>query len=221
MKVLPKLVVFDWDGTLMDSTPTIVRAIQLACHDLGWVPPDNTAASWVIGLELQQALQFLMPDLSADQLAVFIERYRFHYLQYDPDLSLFPGVLELLNNLQQAGIEMAVATGKSRLGLDRALLQTGLKAFFRITRCADETFSKPNPAMLFEILDYCGVEPADALMIGDTSHDLQMAMNANMAAIGVSYGAHEHAQLAALNPLAVVQGVAELSDWFNRFLSVK
>ena len=207
------LVVFDWDGTLMDSTHSIVAAIQAACRDLELPVPSASQASWVIGLSLESALRRAVPDLTNAMVPRFLERYRVHYLLRDPELKLFDGVREMLAELAARDVRMAVATGKSRIGLNRALAASGLVDAFQATRCADETFSKPNPAMLYEIMDELDVAADRAIMIGDTSHDLQMAANAEMHAVGVTYGAHLRAELEALSPQAVIESVSGLREW--------
>ena len=207
------LVVFDWDGTLMDSTHSIVAAIQNACRDLALPVPSASSASWVIGLSLESALRRAVPELTPALEARFLERYRIHYLLHDPELRLFDGVQELLDGLAQQNVRMAVATGKSRVGLDRVLAATGLRPLFDATRTADETFSKPHPAMLHELMQELDVEPARVLMIGDTSHDLQMAANAGVHAVGVTYGAHPVEELKNCAPQAVVDCVPALREW--------
>lgn len=207
------LVVFDWDGTLMDSTPAIVAAIQGACRDMSLPVPPDEAASWVIGLGLADALRTAVPDLSPDMWKPFAERYRFHYLTRDPELRLFTGIEPLLDSIAAAGAQLAVATGKSRQGLNRALDATGLRSRFDATRCADETHSKPNPAMLFELMDELGADPAKTVMIGDTSHDLNMAASAGVHGVGVAYGAHAIAELQACSPAGLVHNVDELAGW--------
>ena len=184
------LVVFDWDGTLMDSTDVIATSIQRACVDLGLPVPSDQRASHVIGLGLSDALAYAVPELPRARFPEMIERYRHHYLSRDADLPLFPGVREILAALKEEGHYVAVATGKSRVGLERALDHTGLRPLFDATRCADECRSKPDPAMLFELGDELGVRNARMLMVGDTTHDLLMASNAGAASVGVSYGAH-------------------------------
>lgn len=210
-----ELVVFDWDGTLLDSTGAIVRAIQASCADLGLPVPSRAQASHVIGLGLSDAMRHAVPDLKPEQVPAMIDRYRFHYLSGDHELNLFAGVPEMLDRLRSAGHTLAVATGKSRLGLERALDHSGLRPFFCASRCADECHSKPHPQMLEELLAEFGVAEAAAVMIGDTSHDLQMARNAGVDALAVSYGAHPAEQLQALAPRACVQDVAELDAWLR------
>ncbi len=209
------LIVFDWDGTLMDSTPAIIAAIQGACRDLGLPVPPDEAAGWVIGLGLADAMRAVVPELDPSQWASFSERYRFHYYTRDPELRLFPGVEEMLHRLSLAGAQLAVATGKSRQGLDRSLQSTGLASAFAATRCADETFSKPNPAMLHELMDELLAEPLDTVMIGDTSHDLNMARNAGVHGVGVSYGAHPLEELQGAEPRIIVHSVPELTQWLH------
>jgi phosphoglycolate phosphatase len=207
------LVVFDWDGTLMDSTHSIVAAIQAACRDLELPVPSASQASWVIGLSLESALRRAVPDLTNAMLPRFLERYRVHYLLRDPELKLFDGVREMLAELAARDVRMAVATGKSRVGLNRALAASGLVDVFQATRCADETFSKPNPTMLHEIMDEIGVAADSVVMIGDTSHDLQMASNARVHGVGVAYGAHTRQELEAEKSQAVLESVPGLREW--------
>jgi phosphoglycolate phosphatase len=208
------LVVFDWDGTLIDSTATIARAIQQSAADLGLTVPDFDTASHVIGLGLHDALARAVPDLPPERAAEFSARYRYHYLANEESLELFDGIRELLGWLS-ARKTLAIATGKSLAGLARALDATELRRYFSATRCADQTAPKPHPAMLLELGEELGVAPQRILMIGDTTHDLQMARAANAHSIGVTYGAHPRAQLAALEPLALVESVAELSRWMG------
>lgn len=209
------LIVFDWDGTLMDSTATIVTCIQAAARDLGLPVPDSKRASYVIGLGLQDAMEAVLPGLEPKYYTHMVERYRYHYLTKDNGLTLFPGVREMLADLDQAGYFLAVETGKSRVGLNRALDAANLLSVFDATRCADETFSKPHPAMLQELTRELGQDIRRTVMIGDTTHDLQMAVNAGAAAVGVHYGAHEVSELEALNPRFVASSVSELHAWLN------
>lgn len=207
------LIVFDWDGTLMDSTATIVKCIQAAAKDLGFAIPDQRAAAHVIGLGLQEALQVAVPEIEPKHYPRMVERYRYHYLTQDQELTLFPGVREMLAELSHAGYFLAVATGKSRVGLNRALDTAKLLTLFDATRCADETFSKPHPAMLQELTRELGQDMKRTLMIGDTTHDLQMALNAGAAGVAVHYGAHPAHELAALNPVFAADTVASLHAW--------
>lgn len=207
------LVVFDWDGTLFDSTAVIVRSIQSACADLGLPVPDKTQAAYVIGLGLHDALAHVAPTLAPERVPELGLRYRHHYFASQHELSLFEGTLELLAALKARHHWLAVATGKSRVGLNEALTHVELRGVFDGTRTADETASKPHPRMLLELMDEFGVAPERTLMIGDTTHDLQMAAYAGCASVGVSYGAHEPDVFHALNPLAVAHSVRELHDW--------
>jgi len=207
------LIVFDWDGTLMDSTATIVNCIQAAARDLGLPVPDSQRAAHVIGLDLYSAMQAVLPELDAKYYPRMVERYRYHYLTRDRGLSLFDGVREMLADLAQQGYFLAVATGKSRVGLNRALDAAQLMSVFDATRCADETFSKPHPAMLQEITRELGQDMTRTVMIGDTTHDLQMAINAGAAGIAVHYGAHSAPELEALNPVFSAASTVELHRW--------
>ncbi|MDR0736738.1 MAG: HAD-IA family hydrolase [Zoogloeaceae bacterium] len=209
------LVVFDWDGTLMDSAAAIVRAILAASLDLGLTPPTEERARHVIGLGLDEALRHVVPGLPPERYPEMADGYRRHYLSCQHELVLFPGVENLLARLAERGCQLAVATGKSRRGLDAALDNFNLRAHFRALRCADQCLSKPHPQMLLELMQECGVAPGRTLMIGDTTHDLEMARNANVAAIGVCYGAHVASVLRAASPLACVDSVAELNAWLE------
>ncbi|MGI4848373.1 MAG: HAD-IIIA family hydrolase [Janthinobacterium lividum] len=209
------LIVFDWDGTLMDSTATIVKCIQAAARDLGLAVPDQKTASHVIGLGLGEALRLAVPDMDPRLQDRLVERYRHHYLAQDQDLVLFEGVREMLADLSQQGYFLAVATGKSRVGLSRALDSVKLTSLFDATRCADETFSKPHPAMLQELTRELGQDMKRTVMIGDTTHDLQMALNAGALGVGVQYGAHLEAELLALAPLYSASSVPALHAWLN------
>lgn len=209
------LLVFDWDGTLADSTALIVQAIQAAFVEAGLPAPDRRAASFVIGYALPDAMRHLAPAASAADLDRVIDGYRAHYLARDGEIALFEGVAAALARYKEAGYWLAVATGKSRRGLDRALQAAGFAGLFDITRCADECHSKPHPQMLHEIGDYLGVAATRTVMVGDTTHDLQMAGNAGAAALGVGYGAHDRAALEALSPLAVFDSFPELDAWLS------
>ncbi len=209
------LLIFDWDGTLMDSAGVIVDSIQRACEDIGLAAPSDRASRQIIGLGLVQALQTLLPDLPADDYPRLVERYRHHYLGRDADIPLFGGVSEGIRALDESGFTLAVATGKSRVGLARALEASGLGAHFAATRCADQTHSKPHPAMVLELVDELAADPARTLVIGDTSHDLLMAANAGVASLGVTYGAHEADDLHAHAPLALLNSFAEVHAWLT------
>ena len=210
------LIVFDWDGTLMDSAGAIVAAILAACRDLGLEPPPAERARQIIGLGLQDALRTALPLLDPRDYGKMAERYRFHYLCSDHQLDLFPGAYRLVSELHANGWRLGVATGKSRVGLDRALTVSGLAPLFHATRCADECFSKPHPAMILEIMEELAVDPERSLMIGDTTFDLQMARNAGVQALAVAFGAHPRAALVEERPLACVGDFAELTAWLSR-----
>jgi len=210
------LIVFDWDGTLFDSTALIVRSIQAACRDLGAEVPSDQQAAHVIGLGLQDALQRAVPGLPVERYPELGLRYRHHYFREQHAITLFRGVPELLESLRSRQHLLAVATGKSRRGLDEALQGADLKRWFDATRTADETRSKPHPQMLQELMAELDVAPERTLMIGDTSHDLMLAKNAGTAAVAVAYGAHEPAELHAHEPLLVAHSVQELHDWLQR-----
>ena len=207
------LIVFDWDGTLFDSTALIARCIQAACADLGLPVPSQRDASYVIGMGLVEALQHAAPGLPRERYPELGERYRHHYFQRQHELVLFDGTLAMLQQLKARQHWLGVATGKSRRGLDEALQHVELKGMFDATRTADETRSKPHPQMLLELMAEFGTEPGRTLMIGDTTHDLQLAANAGAAAVGVSYGAHEPETFAEFAPRHVAHSTAELSDW--------
>ena len=207
------LIAFDWDGTLFDSTGIIVRCIQSAVRDVGGTVPTDEAASYVIGLGLMQALAHAAPDVPVEKYPALGERYRHHYGLHADDLSLFNGVLPMLEALRASGALLAVATGKSRRGLDDVLQRVELKGMFDGSRTADETSGKPAPRMLHELMAQFGVAPERVLMIGDTTHDLQMALNAGCPSVGVSYGAHEPSAFSVLKPLFVAHSVQGLHDW--------
>ena len=207
------LIAFDWDGTLFDSTQIIVRSIQLAVADVGGTVPSNEAASYVIGLGLMEALAHAAPDVPQARYPELGKRYRHHYAVHQNDITLFEGVVPLLNYLKERGHLLTVATGKSRRGLDEALQAVELKGCFDSSRTADETAGKPHPRMLHELMSEFGVKPERTLMIGDTTHDLQMALNAGCARVGVSYGAHEPTAFEPLKPRVVAHSVQELQRW--------
>lgn len=209
------LIVFDWDGTLLDSPGAIVACIQAACRDLGIEPPDDDAARHVIGLGLHDALSTALPRLDPSEYFRVAERYRHHFLSIDEQLNLFAGASELIGKLHGAGLLLGVATGKSRRGLERALATSGLGALFHGTRCADETHPKPHPAMLEEIMEELGAAAERTLMVGDTTHDLLMARSAGVDALAVSFGAHSRENLLAERPCACLDSFAELDRWLT------
>jgi phosphoglycolate phosphatase len=207
------LIAFDWDGTLFDSTAIIVRCIQDAVVDVGGARPTQQAAAYVIGMALGSALAHAAPDVAPEKYPELGARYRHHYTRHQDDLSLFEGVLPLLQDLRGRHHWLAVATGKSRRGLDEALHAVELQGVFDGSRTADETAGKPHPRMLHELMREFGVEPERTLMIGDTTHDLQMAVNAGCASVGVSYGAHEPEGFEVLGPRHIAHSVRELHEW--------
>ena len=209
------LICFDWDGTLFDSPGIITRCIQQAVVDVGGARPTDEAASYVIGMALMPALAHAAPDVPKDKYPLLGERYRHHYLAHQNDISLFDGVLPMLAELKVRHHWMAVATGKSRVGLDNVLATRDLKGIFDASRTADETAGKPDPRMLNELMRQFGTEPERTLMVGDTTHDLQMARNAGCASLGVSYGAHPPSEFEALGPRAILHSAQALRQWLN------
>ena len=207
-----EMIVWDWDGTIMNSTPTIVDCMQKACADLDLAIPDNALASHVIGLGLHESIKMILPNLDEGDYPLVLERFRHSYLSVDHELILFHGIKELLDELKAKGHLLAVATGKPRHGLDRTLTLHGLQGFFHDTKTADQSKAKPHPQMLLELIDRWGTPPAKMLMIGDTTHDLKMAKNAGVDAIAVTYGAHPKGELLHLSPIACVDHVHELRD---------
>ena len=209
------LICFDWDGTLFDSTAIIVRSIQQAVLDVGGQKPSDEAASYVIGMALMPALAHAAPDVPKEKYPLLGERYRHHYLATQHDISLFDGVLPMLADLKGRHHWLTVATGKSRRGLDDVLASRQLHGIFDGSRTADETAGKPDPRMLHELMREFGADPERTLMIGDTTHDLQLAANAGAHSVAVTYGAHEHAPLRELGPRHVAHSVAELRAWLG------
>ena len=210
------LIAFDWDGTLFDSTQIIVRCIQAAVRDVGGTVPTDAAAAYVIGMALPQALAHAAPDVPLDQRNELGLRYRYHYLHHQDDIALFDGVLPLLHALREWGHLITVATGKSRRGLHRVLSGHKMLDYFDITRCADETRSKPDPLMLHEILKHCSAAPQQAIMVGDSPFDLRMANNANVPGVAVSYGAQPLSVLNQENPVLAIDRFSELTTWLQQ-----
>ncbi len=208
-----RLVVFDWDGTLMDSETRIVHALQAAIADMALAPRSIDACRNIIGLGLREAVDTLYPGQGADFLDRFVERYRHHWFANTVHSDLFPGSRETLTLLREAGFVLAVATGKGRSGLDRVLAETGLQDLFAVTRCSDETQSKPHPQMLREILRETGIEARHALMVGDTEYDLEMARQAGVGPVAVNYGVHAPERLLKHDPLVCLDNITELVDW--------
>jgi len=211
-----QLLIFDWDGTLMDSELKIVACIKAAIEDTGAEPRDSAAIRNIIGLGLHEAVNLLYPESSHDFHVALADHYRRHFLHEDQTASsMFAGAREMLASLHQSGHLLAVATGKGRAGLDKSLDESQCQSIFHATRCADETQSKPHPQMVLEIMDEMGVPAEQALMIGDTEYDLQMAVNAGMPSLAVSHGVHEEHRLLQFGPLDCVSGIPELVDWFG------
>jgi phosphoglycolate phosphatase len=209
-----RLLVFDWDGTIIDSAHSIAQCIRLAAEDLGLTVPTMEQASHVIGLGLADALRHAVPGLPPERTAEFVARYRDHFRAREHSMELFGGMRELIESLHGERI-LGIATGKSRRGLDRSLEATGLAPYFKASRCADETNPKPHPAMLLELMDELEVQAQGALMIGDTSHDLDMARAAGVDALAVTYGAHAEEGLRSRQPRACVASVPELDRWLS------
>lgn len=212
------LLVFDWDGTLMDSEARIVACMQAAIDDLGLEPRDVVAVRNIIGLGLHEAIMALYSGCDNSLVSSMTDRYRYHFLTANPTQSeLFSGAEKTVRELSEAGYLLAVATGKGRRGLDKVLEETGLGQYFHATRCADETFSKPHPQMLEELMEELGAEPAETLMIGDTEYDMQMAVNARTHSLAVSYGVHEKVRLLKHNPLHCLDAIDELGAWIQSY----
>jgi len=209
-----RLIVFDWDGTVIDSPAAIAECIRASCGELGLEVPDRERASHVIGMGMQDLMRAVAPALPAERYPEFIAAYRRHFLACEQSLQVFPGMRDLIAGLSSGSI-LGIATAKSRRGLERALDATGLRPHFRASRCADETHPKPHPAMLLEILDELSLSPEEALMIGDTSHDLEMARAAGVDALAVTYGAHREATLRACTSLGCFSSVNQLWEWLR------
>lgn len=207
-----RLLVFDWDGTIIDSASTIAECIRDASRELGLEVPDRERASHVIGLGLQDAMRIAVPGLPAQRYPEFVESYRRHFVERKDSMQLFDGMRELLEGLAKKHV-LAIATGKSRRGLDRDLDFHHLKPLFAASRCADETNPKPHPAMLLELMTQLEITQKKTLMVGDTSHDLEMARAAGVDAVAVTYGAHPEAGLRACAPLNCVSDVKSLEQW--------
>lgn len=208
-----KMVVFDWDGTILDSTGAITRSIRRACLDADLADPGDEIASYVIGLGLADALRHAAPGATDAQVARLVESYRKHYLSTDHELELFQGVIPLLSRLNEEGVVCTVATGKSRQGLNRAMAHSSTERFFLGSRCADECHSKPHPQMLLELMDEFSMAPAEVVMIGDTTHDLNMAQAAKVPALSVRSGAHPANLLDQVPHLKSFHSINELAPW--------
>jgi phosphoglycolate phosphatase len=210
------LIVFDWDGTLMDSAACIAGSLQAACGDLGYPVPTDRDARYVIGLGLHDAMAHVLPGVAPTQYEPVVERYRHHFLARDSGTTLFAGVAEMVRDLHECGHLLAVATGKTRRGLDRALEASGLAHYFHATRCADEGHSKPHPGMLQWLMAALKTEPERTLMIGDTTHDMGMARTAGVPRLAIAHGAHDASDLVPYEPLAILENCGELRAWLAR-----
>lgn len=209
-----KLIIFDWDGTLVDSTSRIVDSMQQAAREVGLPSIPDKAVKHIIGLGLPEAIRTLWPNIEEQQLNELSQQYaRLFVSDSSVEMSLYTGAKDFLKELMLRGFILAVATGKSRKGLDRMMREMKLGHLFAITRCADETHSKPDPLMLNEILESLGVAAHEALMVGDTSFDLDMANAANVDAVAMSHGAHDLSRLQNSKPVAVCHNINELRDW--------
>lgn len=212
---LYQAVIFDWDGTLLDSTHHIVSALISACHDLGLPEPSREAAGWVIGLSLQAALYQLVPGLKPEQVDPFVARYRLHFMRHQGEIHFFDGQIQLLRELHANRIVLGVATGKSRRGLDQSIEQLSLQGLFQATRTVDEARGKPDPDMLHQLLAELSLTPDTVLMVGDTTHDILMAQAAGIDSLAVSYGAHRADQLESARPTALVHTVIDMQSWIK------
>ena len=208
------LLVFDWDGTLIDSKSQIVNCMQATILSLELEARSDKQISDIIGLGLDEAIRSLYPEVTPKLITQTAQAYREHYLTKDKTPSpLFDGATEALNSLRDSGYDLAVATGKSRRGLDKGLIDTGLEAYFPITRCADETRSQPHPQMLEEILVDCNTEPSNTLLIGDSEYDLQLANNTKVDGLAVSYGVHGLMRLLKEDPVGFIDDIKQLPQW--------
>ncbi len=208
-----KAVVFDWDGTLMDSTNHIVRAITNTCQDMGMPKPSHSQASWVIGMSLQSALYKLVPDLNADNVEEFIKLYQYHSSKTQLQVELFPGQVDLLKQLHAKNIMLAVATGKTRPGLDVFLQRLGLVDIFQVTKTVTEANGKPDPDMLQQIMLELDLAPESIIMVGDTTHDIFMAHAAGIDSMAVAYGAHSKEELLSAKPTILLDSVGAMQNW--------
>jgi phosphoglycolate phosphatase len=207
------LIVWDWDGTLADSTGMITNALLKAAEQVGLPALTPLAASNIIGLGLRESIQTLYGDIPAEQAQALASQYTTNYYAGESEIPLFAGAAETIKALNKRGFKLAVATGKGRRGLNLALEHSGLGKYFHSTRTVDECFSKPHPQMLDELMEYLVVMPERTLMIGDTSYDLQMAQNADVRSVGVTYGAQAAEQWQHLNPIQQFSDFSELSTW--------
>lgn len=208
-----QLIVFDWDGTLMDSTAHIVQCMQGAITQLELAPLKNNTIKHIIGLGLNEAAEALYPNIDSNTINKLADAYRQIWLSDPQDIPLFDNAFPLIQQLSEQDYFLGVATGKSRKGLDKVLVSTQLEPFFHATRCADECFSKPHPQMIEELMDYLGVQPKDTLMIGDTEFDLLMAHNAGADSLAIAHGAHSIETLQACEPQAIVSDLHHAQQW--------
>ena len=207
------MIIFDWDGTLCDSVAQIVRSVRGVASDLGLPVPSEAEAANILGLSLPRAMEVLFPQESPERLKALIKGYASRYVATEEEPpALFPGALETLLALKERGFELAVATGKSRRGLDRMLALLELEDMFHATRCADETRSKPDPLMITELVEERGRPRESVVMVGDTEYDLEMAKNAGVASVGVSFGVHSVERLSVHNPVAIIDELPQLLD---------
>lgn len=213
-----RLLIFDWDGTLADSEQRIVNAARSAIGALGLPERSHEAIRAIIGLAMSEACQTLFPHLPAGQQGRFIACYREHYLRNTATpVPLFPGARSVLEGLAARRYQLAVATGKGRRGIERDITSHGLGSLFRTTRSADDAPSKPHPQMLVDILEELEVAAAEALMIGDTVYDMEMARNAGISSVAVSSGVHDGQRLLEFDPLALLDSIAELPAWLENY----
>jgi phosphoglycolate phosphatase len=207
------LIVWDWDGTIADSTGMIVQALLKAAEQVGLPLLSQAQMRSIIGLGLREAIHRLYGDIPAEQARDLAKHYQVNYLANEETILLFDGVFETIKTLHQRGYKQAVATGKGRRGLNAALAYSGLGKFFKATRTVDECFSKPHPQMLDELMDELVIMPERTLMIGDTSYDLQMAKNAGVKSVGVTFGAQQATDWVNLDPIAQFDDFTSLSAW--------
>ncbi len=211
-----QLIIFDWDGTLYDSTAHIISCMQKTAEEFNVKSPDVAQLRQVIGLSFEKATERNFPDIAEDQIPKFAESFRHHIYSEDVGKSvLFDGTYDVLKTLSHEGYWLAIATGKSRQGLNRELDELGLKQFFMSTRCACETQSKPHPQMLLEIMDELGKTTDETLMVGDTVFDIELAENASVDALAVNYGAHDEAELLKYRIKGCLSDIRQLPDWIN------
>lgn len=211
-----QLLVFDWDGTLADSTGSIIAAMQSAITALAMEARSDQEIRDIIGLSLADAGRALYPDISTEQNEILVNQYRMQYVQSNKGKTrLFAGARETLEKLRSNNIHLAVATGKSRKGLEHSLQDTGLERIFDYTRCADESFSKPHPQMLLDIMEKLVIEQENTLMIGDSEYDMQMAVNAGVKAVAAGYGSQSPDRLLEYNPVACLKNINELWQWLS------